>query len=246
MFQFGRCTILGVLIPPNCYELKVWGLSGVSFTWPLCKPEANINGAEVTLRPVFCGVKGDWPFLRKVYKLKTGFQDRVLRKCHYCACPETLTLLDLSSSLFFTNKFSTQLPPKLVQCAVGHSNIPAGKDWWDFTSTSELRNLPLDYVNPSPYKANVRSPVFDLPGGECPSRIRADPAHTYHIGYGKDENASIVILLCNAGHFGPGSLPTKLDNAFERFAIYCKSNGKHTSITEFSKKLFKIQQGCLV
>lgn len=98
-------------------------------------------------------------------------------------------------------------------------------------------------MNPSPYKANVHAPVFDLPGGSSPSRIRTDPAHTYHIGIGKDENASMVILLVKAGHFGhAGTMDTKLDRAFERFATWCKQNKKHTSIQEFSKKLFKIQQ----
>lgn len=54
--------------------------------------EANIDGASVKLRPIFCGVKGDWPFLRKVYKLKTGFQARVQRKCHHCACPDSFQI----------------------------------------------------------------------------------------------------------------------------------------------------------
>lgn len=109
--------------------------------------------------------------------------------------------------------------------------------------SSHLRNLPLGYHNPSPYWPNFRSPMFDLPGGQDAFRIRTDPTHTYHIGYGKDENASILVLLAQLGHFGgKGSLDAKLERAFERFAIYCKSTRKHTSITFFSKKQFKIQQ----
>lgn len=112
------------------------------------------------------------------------------------------------------------------------------------SSTGPLRSLEPGYENPSPFKANCRSPMFDLPGGCSPSRIRADPAHTYHIGYGKDENASIIMMLVKVGHFGArGSVDKKLDDAFERFAIFCKNSRKHTSIVEFSKKLFKINKG---
>ena len=86
--------------------------------------------------------------------------------------------------------------------------------------------------------------MFDLPGGSSPFRIRTDPVHTYHIGYGKDENASIIMVLVQVGHFGTrGSVDKKLETAFERYATYCKINRKHTSITEFSKKQFKISAG---
>ena len=86
--------------------------------------------------------------------------------------------------------------------------------------------------------------MFDLPGGSSPTRIRTDPAHTYHIGYGKDENASILMMLVKVGHFGArGSVDKKLEDAFERFATFCKNSRKHTSIIEFSKKQFKINKG---
>lgn len=90
----------------------------------------------------------------------------------------------------------------------------------------------------------MHSPVFDLAGGSSPHRIRTDPVHTYHIGYGKDEHASVVVLLAYLGHFGArGSMDKKLEDAFERFATWCKSNSKHTSISAFSKKQFKIAKG---
>eukprot|EP00435_Cladocopium_sp_Y103_P023850 s546_g5.t2 len=166
--------------------------------------DANISGHSVKLRPVYVGMKGDWPYLRKILKLRTGFQARIVRKCHFCDVP----------------------------------------DWWNMSPEGQLRNLQRGYESPSPFKVNIRSPVFDLPGGSSPWRIQTDPAHTYHIGYGKDENASIIIVLTMIGHFGTrGSFNSKLDTAFERFAVYCKINQKHTSITEFSKKLFKINKG---
>ena len=34
------------------------------------------------IRPVFVSTKGDWPFLRKCFKLRTGFTSS--RICHYC------------------------------------------------------------------------------------------------------------------------------------------------------------------
>ena len=63
-------------------------------------------------------------------------------------------------------------------------------------------------------------------------------------GYGKDENASIIMILVKVGHFGAqGSVDKKLEDAFERLAIFCKNSRKHTSIVEFSKKQFKINKG---
>ena len=66
--------------------------------------------------------------------------------------------------------------------------------------------------------------------------------HTYAIGYGKDENASVlVILVKECEHFGHrGNLQSKFDRAFESFATWCKTTRKHTSITGFSKKEFKM------
>lgn len=86
--------------------------------------------------------------------------------------------------------------------------------------------------------------MWDIPGGSSPHRIRTDPVHTYHIGYGKDETASIIMILVHMGHFGSrGSVDVKLESAYERFAVFCKTNSKHTSILEFSKKQFKISKG---
>lgn len=119
------------------------------------------------------------------------------------------------------------------------------EDWWDLSPEGGLRNLLPDHENPSPYKANQRSLLFDLPGGSCTKLIRTDPAHTYHIGYGKDENASIIVELMAVGHFGGGSIWKKMDAAFQRFSAYCAKYKKHTSITEFSKSSSKSSRGSL-
>jgi hypothetical protein len=37
-------------------------------------------------------MKGDWPYLRKILKLRTGFQARIVRKCHFCDVPDSLSL----------------------------------------------------------------------------------------------------------------------------------------------------------
>ena len=109
-----------------------------------------------------------------------------------------------------------------------------------------LRSLQLDYDNPSPYKARANPPIFDLPGARSPHRIRADPTHTYAIGYGKDEVAGIVLTLEKVGHFGrAGQFQSRLDNAFQKFATFCKRMKKNTSITCFTKQDFKIKNpGC--
>ena len=110
------------------------------------------------------------------------------------------------------------------------------------SASGPLRTLDVGYENPSPFK-NQRSPMFELPGGSGTTRIRTDPAHTYAIGYGKDEQASVLMVLINIGHFGSrGKIDLKLDTAFESFATYCKKTGKHTSIISFDKKQFKIQK----
>ena len=52
------------------------------------------------------------------------------------------------------------------------------------------------------------------------------------------------MILVKVGHFGAqGSVDKKLEDAFERLAIFCKNSRKHTSIVEFSKKQFKINKG---
>ncbi|CAK9002404.1 unnamed protein product [Durusdinium trenchii] len=165
--------------------------------------EVAINGQPVRLRPVYVGLKGDWPFLRKIAKLKPGFQARNPRKCHLCDVQE----------------------------------------WWNMSPDGPLRSLSVGYINPSPFKANCYLPLSNIPGGTEPSRIQTDPTHTYHIGYGKDENASALMVLVKIGHFGQrGTVDAKLERAFERYATWCKTNRKHTSISYFNKLQFKIQQ----
>lgn len=106
-----------------------------------------------------------------------------------------------------------------------------------------LRSLSVGYINPSPFKANCYLPLSNIPGGTEPSRIQTDPTHTYHIGYGKDENASALMVLVKIGHFGQrGTVDAKLERAFERYATWCKTNRKHTRISYFNKLQFKIQQ----
>lgn len=48
------------------------------------------DGRALVIRPVFAGLKGDWPYIRKVAKLKTGFQATIPRKCHLCDIRATL------------------------------------------------------------------------------------------------------------------------------------------------------------
>ena len=42
------------------------------------------DGHAVVFRPVYVGLKGDWPYVRKIAKLRTGFQATIPRKCHLC------------------------------------------------------------------------------------------------------------------------------------------------------------------
>ena len=103
-----------------------------------------------------------------------------------------------------------------------------------------------DGTTPSPFHANLRSPLRDLPTGEGCRFVRIDPAHTYAIdGIGKSFLASGLILLCHVGYFGRGDVDSKFQNAYARFIAYCESRKKHTTITEFSHKSLKLPQNSL-
>ena len=114
------------------------------------------------------------------------------------------------------------------------------EEWWD--CKGEIQSLPRIYVPKCPYKAGMKSPLRNLPGGENPGNARVDPAHTWAIaGIGKDLCASSILFSAEAGLFGKASMTMKrrLDHAFESFQQYLLRSQKYSSIDHFSDKTLK-------
>ena len=75
-----------------------------------------------------------------------------------------------------------------------------------------------------------------------PEMIQPDIMHCYNLGFGKDLAASGVIAVTDAGFFGEGSIPKRLEKAFVAFMSWCEQNAYTSSIKEFDlKKTFKMQ-----
>ena len=75
-----------------------------------------------------------------------------------------------------------------------------------------------------------------------PEMIQPDIMHCYNLGFGKDLAASGVIAVTDAGFFGKGSIPKRLEKAFVAFMSWCEQNAYTSSIKEFDlKKTFKMQ-----
>ena len=52
-----------------------------------------------------------------------------------------------------------------------------------------------------------------------------------------DAAASSLVLLCSLGHFGGDRvLDNRLEEAFRRFDMWCKSNKQASAIDEFSRQ----------
>ena len=115
------------------------------------------------------------------------------------------------------------------------------QEWYDLSKDSQVRRLQPDQPIPDPFWPTTR-PFRNLTNvGSDPRRIKPDPAHCYAIkGWGKDLCAGGLILLLRLGVLDGGTIRECFENAFECFRDHCRSNGKTTSITEFSLKTMKI------
>ena len=89
----------------------------------------------------------------------------------------------------------------------------------------------------SPYKGFA--PMHQILGCHEPKYILLDYCHIFHLGYGMDCASSSVVLLAHLGHFGKArALDDNLEEAYNRFDIWCKTTRRTTSIDEFSKQAF--------
>ena len=108
------------------------------------------------------------------------------------------------------------------------------KEWENPTETAAWRR---DGAPELPYKGFA--PLHHVPGCHEPKYILLDFLHIYHIGYGFDATASSIVLLAKLGQFGDArKLDDRLAEAYYRFDLWCKINGRFTTIDEFTSLSF--------
>ena len=96
------------------------------------------------------------------------------------------------------------------------------------------------HAAPSPFKHDA-VPYFVLPRGRDARSYLPDTCHTFHIGFGVDMAASMIVQLCKLALFrgtaGIRSLDGRLALAFRLYMEWCNSNKRYTSCREWSKKV---------
>lgn len=118
------------------------------------------------------------------------------------------------------------------------------QEWWDVKGV--VKALTPDATNPDPFKQGVKSPLRDLPLGDCTKYIKIDPAESSP-------------YLCNRwcwqrllGQFNHNSMPGRalwkwIDTPSISecpFKLHCllQRTKKNTSISEFDYSTFKLPQ----
>ena len=81
--------------------------------------------------------------------------------------------------------------------------------------------------------------MLQVPGADSPLRIKTDLAHTWAIGIGKEFCGAALLSMCDMNLFH-GSLPNKLDQAYDAFRDWCYQNHESCKINEFSFRVLKI------
>ena len=76
-----------------------------------------------------------------------------------------------------------------------------------------------------------------VPGADDPFRIKPDVVHTFHIGFGADLCASMIVWLCLKGKFGANAnFDERLYAAFSSFQLFCHTTHRYTACDVWSKK----------
>ena len=113
------------------------------------------------------------------------------------------------------------------------------KAWYRMDSNAPWR---LNRPGECPYKPEGN--VFTIvPGGGLPTSIYPDAVHTFHIGFGADMCASMIIWLARMGKFGVyRSFDERLRSAFSAFQQYCHDTNRFNSCHEWCLKKFGMSQ----
>ena len=112
------------------------------------------------------------------------------------------------------------------------------EDWWDPRPTSKWVT---GGTGPSPFKPGTVSPLIAI----CKNTedICLDYCHAFHLGMGQDVAASSVVLMALLFHFGTSrALNARLEVAYARFSLWCKTHRRTTSVPEFTKLGFDMNQ----
>ena len=133
-----------------------------------------------------------------------------IRKCHYCT-------QDISIARSFCQIFT--------------------QDWTQFGPRGCLHNWHPEGER-MPWKRK-KSLMLQVPGADSPLRIKTDLAHTWAIGIGKEFCGAALLSMCDMNLFH-GSLPNKLDQAYDAFRDWCYQNHESCKINEFSFRVLKI------
>lgn len=116
------------------------------------------------------------------------------------------------------------------------------QEWWRLDPGAPWK-LPEHRPGPTPFKPGGH-PFQIVPGGDSCERVKPDIVHTFHIGFGADMCASMVVWLCKLGKFGTGrpreSLEEKLSHAYSMFREYCHTHKRFTACAHWSLKKFSM------
>lgn len=135
--------------------------------------------------------------------------------------------------------FCKTYQPEAFKLATGWNSrrlchVCTSVDWHDPTKGSQWYRDWLDGSSPSPLKPGVPPPLMRIPGCDAPRYMTMDFCHAFHLGYGLDMGSSTIVLLAKLGMYEGRGLGTKLHSAFCSYITWCHTNGKVTSISDFS------------
>ena len=153
-----------------------------------------------------------WPsaHLSEAFSLQTGFT--CTRVCHWCNGQDrgnTNLVIKFYSILFW---------PTILN--------PKPQEWHRMDE-----NAPWKQNRPGPYPFKGAHPfVGKVPGSDDPYRIKPDIVHTFHIGFGADLCASMIVWFSLKGCFGnQGSFDDRLVAAYFSFQTFCHNMHRYTS-----------------
>lgn len=119
-------------------------------------------------------------------------------------------------------------------------------EWWRFDDGAPWK-APENRPGPTPFK-DCERPFDIIPGGSSCERIRPDIVHTFHIGFGTDLVASMVVWLVRLGLFdgaGNRAFDDKLKTAYSTFREYCHVTHRFTACDQWCiKKLGMASNAC--
>lgn len=177
----------------------------------------QVNGRSLNIKPVLIAAKGDWPYLRKVSWPKLS--DRVLEPVGFC--------------LSYGLHVQAGLPLMWSEGASGCGFSGSCQDWWDMGDGADWRG---DRPGPSPFK-EIGNVFETVPSMGAAGRIKPDLVHTFHIGFGVDMAASMIVYLLSVGVFGPWrSLDDGLACAYSKYREFCHDTHRYTACDPWCKK----------